>query len=241
MRSIDSVESSCRSWCVPRLPIRLSTYLLLVLLLALGTVAAATDTALAREPLYIEAGRSRCLRLKRQVERYDVSVTEPSIASGRLDQDKNRFCITGLQRGRADMTFAGEYRRILVGGSLREAPVPFQERLDVVVQPPRPDVRTVSSNYVVSRGGRRTTPLRVFFGDAFANRSSRGETWQNGHVRLLGAQDIVAVRVFANQRDRMMVEITGLKAGQAKIEISGERRVSNDWQKVLRVLEVRVS
>jgi hypothetical protein len=88
----------------------------LLLILVAGAIFAATPhAALAREPLDLEAGKSRCIRLKRQVERHDISVQDPTVAGGRLDEEKNRFCITGLKRGATTVTFMGTYRLIIVG------------------------------------------------------------------------------------------------------------------------------
>jgi hypothetical protein len=202
-----------------------------------GTIFAATPpTALARDPLELEAGKSRCIRLKRQVERHDVSPEHPSIAEGRLDEDKNRFCITGLMRGRTTVTFSGEYRRIVVGRDLREDPAPFRERIEVVVRAPKPDIKTISSDYVISRNARRTTRLSVFLGSGFGRRDDEGDKWRNFNVQV-NPPNIVRTRLVG---DPMMIEITGVNSGRARIELSGERRVYNDWQKVLRVLEARV-
>jgi hypothetical protein len=202
-----------------------------------GTIFAATPhTALAREPLELEAGKSRCIRLKRQVERHDISAEHPSIAGGRLDEDKNRFCITGLRRGATTVTFMGTYRRIIVGRELREDPASFRQNIEVVVRPPEPDVKTISSDYVVSRGKQRTTRLSVFLGSHFARRDEDGAKWRNLNVHVT-PPNIVSTRIIG---DRMMIEIAGVNPGRARIELSGERRVYNDWQKVLRVLEARV-
>lgn len=186
----------------------------------------------------VEVGKRTTISLRRAVNPSTVSVTsEPNnIARGWLDTNQNRFVIEGLAEGTTRMTFAGTYRAIYVGRELVERAVPFSEVVTVRVLPgTRPtDSRTIPIS--VSVGANRVYARHVLMGVDFRNSNEQGVRWRNFRVEQ-GDQDIAEA---ADNSDQMRVTITGRKNGRTRIILHGERMNNRVWQKVERVLDVRV-
>lgn len=186
----------------------------------------------------VEVGKRTTIGLRRAVNPTGVSVTtEPTnIARGWLDTNQNRFVIEGLNEGTTRLTFSGTYRAIYVGRELVERAVPFTEIINVRVLPGnRPaDTRTIPIS--VSVGATRVYARHVLMGVDFRNMNEQGVRWRNFRVEQ-GDQDIA---VAADNADQLRVSINGRKNGRTRITLHGERMNNRVWQRVERVLDVRV-
>lgn len=196
--------------------------------------------AAAQERRTIEVGQTTCIRVRRAVERSTVRVEPPEVAQARFDNNLNRLCIDGRRHGEARVTFSGTYRRIVVGGELREEGRPFEHSAAVRVLPPGADVREIPRTYALERGQVRRAQLSVFLGPEFSRTAHQGERWRAVNVEV-EEPGIANVRTTVDRHGRLMLEVTGNGSGHVRVELTGERRVRGDWQRVVRVLNVVVS
>lgn len=211
------------------------------LLLIAGAIvwSALAGAAFADErELTVAVDETRCVRIRKAVDRHDVNAEPQDVVKARFDTNLNRLCVEGKQRGSATVQFSGSYRRIEVGRDLRENSRNFAETVQVRVLPPRPDVKRVSDLYEFDPGKSRRFQLGIFMTPEFSRRDDEKEKWRS--VRILEKDSGIVEVKRINDGKRVLLQIGGLSRGETTLRLIGQRKLRNDWQDVVRDVRVRV-
>jgi hypothetical protein len=201
------------------------------------SVLAGTAFADERE-LTVAGDETRCIRIRKAVDRHDVNSEPQDVVKARFDTNLNRLCVEGRQRGNATVRFSGSYRRIEVGRDLRENSRSFEETVQVRVLPPRADVKRASDVYEFDPGKSRRFQLGIFMTPEFSRRDDEKEKWRG--VRILEKDPGIVEAKRINDGQRVFLQVSGLSRGETTLRLIGQRKVRNDWQDVVRDVRVRV-
>jgi hypothetical protein len=120
---------------------------------------------------------------------------------------------------------------------------PFSYRITVVVLPARADIKPAVNNYRVSQGSSRNTRVGALLLRAvFEKPGQEGNEWRNVEVKS-SDDGIATARLYKDPKDNyvLKVEIRGRSQGRATIILTGEARLQNTWQQVIREINVVVT
>ncbi len=205
---------------------------------ALAWSALAGAAIAADRSMTVGVDQTKCINVRKAIDRHDVDVDEEGIVAARFDTNSNRLCVEGKKRGSATVEFSGTYRRLEAGRDLRETPRSFAHTVEVRVLPPPADVERVADRYDVKPGQSRRFQLGIFMTPPFSRRNEDRITWRLDRI-LLSTPDVVKVRRI-NEGPRVFLELSGVNKGEATVRLVGERKLRNDWQDVVRDVRVRV-